>query len=82
MAWNNINWNELFFNINTDMAVENFSDVVNSILDKYVPVFKVLKTKFHRWLNGNLCRLIKEKQLFNTNYKKNPNTSTYLRTLR
>jgi hypothetical protein len=29
MALNNINWNELFYNINSDMAIEKFYIVVN-----------------------------------------------------
>lgn len=78
MSLNNVKLSELFFSTDTNTAVERFYNVVYAILNKYVPIFQLSNTKFPRWFDGNLRKLIKEKRLTRKHYKINLSPSTYL----
>jgi hypothetical protein len=43
-----------------------------------MPFYQLSNSKFPRWFDGNLWRLIKEKRLAHKHYKINLNPSTYL----
>lgn len=77
MALNKVNWNELFSGEDIDSIVEEFYNIVNTILDKYVPTYIESKKKFPQWFNNNLRNLVKEKRIAHKNYKINPSPSTY-----
>lgn len=77
IALNNVNWNELFSNVSIDTAIEQFYNVLYTILDKLVPVYKIPKYKFPLWFDHNLRNLINEKRLAHKYYKLNTSRLTY-----
>lgn len=78
MASSNINWNDLFSSNNIEPIVEAFYNIVNTTLEKRVPIYIVSKYNFPRWFDSNIQKWIKEKYLAHKQYKINPNPSTYL----
>jgi len=52
MALNNVNWNEIFSNTNIATIVKEFYNIVNTILENYVPTKS--KYEFPSCFDSNL----------------------------
>lgn len=70
MALNNVKRNELFSSENIDSIVKEFFVIINKTLDKYVPTYIESKKNFPHWFDSILRKLVKEKRIVRTNYKK------------
>ena len=66
------NWNNVYFAINVDVALDSFIPIFHDILDKIAPYRDIrIKTKTEPWMNADLLAGIRhQNQLFGKFSKK------------
>lgn len=67
---NNINWESLFLNFNTEVATLKFYDILHAIIEEHVPRTNINKGKGHIWISVETKKKLKEKHKLFRKWKK------------
>lgn len=68
-----INWTDSLNDSDIDVMVSKFYQIINSLINKIVPLIKYKETKYPIWYSENLIRLIKEKFKYKNRFRKYSN---------
>lgn len=69
-----INWNDTFHECDNASEMANvFYSKLNTAIDKFVPKYKIKKSKFPPWYSAPLINALSEKEKFRLKYRKHNN---------